>query len=169
MPARVPPANAFDFGQRDSFAIEVTVRTEAHADGGATESGALVTKTAVGTEPAWWLRVEDGQVRFLMSQCPGGLINCGLIAGACEQLTSCENAGVSGGAVSDGQWHHVRVERDAVTEQLVLEIDDAVVATSPASLHGIVVNEEPLCIGAFNGGSRALEGDIDHVRVEVAG
>lgn len=159
--------NALDFGQRDSFAIEVSFRTEAHGSGGAVESGALVTKTAVGTTPAWWLRVEDGQVRFLMSQCPGAQINCGLIANVCDSLTSCENAAVSGGAVSDGQWHHVRVVRDAVAEQLVLEIDDEVVATSPASAHGIVINEEPLCVGAFDGGSRAFEGDIDHVRVEL--
>ncbi len=162
-----PTHNAFDFGGRDSFAVEVSFRTEAHASGGAVQSGALVTKTAVGTEPAWWLRVEDGQVRFLMSQCPGAQINCGLIEGACALLTSCENAAVSGGAVSDGQWHHVRVVRDAVAEELVLTVDDEVVATSPASMRGIVVNEEPLCVGAFNGGSRAFAGDIDHVRVEL--
>ncbi len=166
MPAG-PTRNTFDFGQRDSFAIEVDFRTTAHGSGGAAGSGALVTKTDVGTEPAWWLRVEDGQVRFLMAQCPGEQINCGFLTGACEQLTDCQNAAVAGGDVSDGAWHHVRVVRDAIAQQLVLEIDDEVVATSPATIHGILVNDEPLCVGAFDGGSRALDGDVDHVRIEL--
>jgi len=31
----------------------------------------------------------------------------------------------------------------------------------------VVKNEEPLCIGAFSGGTRAFEGDIDGVRMEL--
>ncbi|MDC0669437.1 LamG-like jellyroll fold domain-containing protein [Nannocystis radixulma] len=159
---------AVDLGKRDSFAIDVTFRTTAHADGGAAGSGTLVAKTALNTTPAWWLRVEDGQLRFLMSQCPGAQINCGLVTGACDTLTDCENASVSGGpTVSEGAWHHARVLRDAVNERLVLEVDGEVVAESPAPLVGIVTNEEPLCLGSFADGSRRFTGDIDDVRIEL--
>ncbi|MEZ4449742.1 MAG: exo-alpha-sialidase [Nannocystaceae bacterium] len=159
---------ALDFGRRDAFAVDVTFRTTAHASGGAQGSGALVTKTAVNTTPAWWLRVEDGHLRFLMSLCPGAQINCGLVEGACDLLTQCENFGVSGGpVVSDGAWHHARVLRDAVGERLVLEVDGEVVAESAAPIHGIAINEAPLCLGAFAGGSRIFEGEIDDARIEL--
>lgn len=45
--------------------------------------------------------------------------------------------------------------------------DAAVVETNGAVASGIAINEEPRCVGAFAGGSRAFEGDIDDVRIEL--
>ncbi|MCA9701889.1 MAG: exo-alpha-sialidase, partial [Myxococcales bacterium] len=162
--------NMLDFGQRDSFAIEASFRTSAHQSGGSAESGTLVSKTGVGTTPAWWLRIEDGHLRFLLSQCPGEQINCGLLTGACDLLSNCSNAGISGGPmVSDGAWHDVRVERDAVAEVLRLTVDGVVVGEEPAAALGVIINDEPLCLGAFSEGApaRVFDGDLEGVRIEL--
>ncbi|MEZ4384197.1 MAG: LamG-like jellyroll fold domain-containing protein [Nannocystaceae bacterium] len=163
-----PTGGALDLGMRDSFAVDVTFRTSAHGAGGSQGAGALVAKTAVNTTPAWWLRVEDGRVRFLMTQCPGKRINCGLVSGACDLLNECTNAAITGGPdVSDGAWHHARVLRDAVDERLRLYVDGELVGEAAASLVGVVTNEEPLCLGAFAEGARPFTGEIDDVRIEL--
>jgi sialidase-1 len=161
---------AFDFGPRDSFAIEATFRTTSHGDGGPTGSGSLVTKTDVGTTPSWWLRIEDGRARFLMSACRDQQINCGITAGHCAMLAECENYGVAGGSdLHDGGWHRVRIERDAAAGLLRLFIDGQAAGESRAPPTGLVANEEPLCLGAFadGGPERNFEGDLEGVRIEL--
>lgn len=158
--------SALDFGARDSFTLEVVFRTEAHADSGSAGSGVLVGKTRTGTEPAWWLRVEDGRVRFFAASCNAATVNCGVVPGACEGLPSCTNVGVeSEGSVSDGAWHRVVVSRDAAAETLALTLDGGAATTSAWPVGGVVKNDEAVCLGAFADGARGFVGDLDLVRV----
>lgn len=57
--------------------------------------------------------------------------------------------------------------RHAPDATTVLEVDGVVVDEGAAPTLGIVVNDQPLCLGAFAGGSRAFIGDIDDVRIEL--
>lgn len=155
-----------DFGRRDSFVVEASFRTSSHASGGSTASGSLVTRTAVGSSPAFWLRIEDGAVRFLFSECESTRSDCGIIAGACGALSACVEHDVrSRAGFSDGAWHDVRVVRDAQAATLVLVVDGVEVDRTSAPATGIVTNEEPLCLGAFSGGTRAFNGQLASVRL----
>jgi sialidase-1 len=164
-------AGWLDFDRRDSFAVEATFRTTAHATGGSLAAGTLLSRTVVGSEPAWWVRVDDGKIRFDVASCSAGAaqdVDCGVKPGACAGIAPCTEAGVYGGpTVSDGAWHHVRAVRDAVAGQLVLEVDGVQVGQTAYPAGGIVTNEQPLCVGAFADGNRAFKGDIDGVRVEL--
>lgn len=158
--------SALDFGARDSFTIEVVFRTEGHDGGGSADSGVLIGKTRTGTEPAWWLRVEDGRVRFFAAACEAPTVNCGVVPGACDGLTACSNVGVeSEASVSDGAWHRVVVSRDASAETLVLTLDDTAAVTSAWPVGGVVKNDEAVCLGAFADGARGFVGDLDLVRI----
>lgn len=164
-------AGWLDFGRRDSFAVEATFRTTAHSTGGSTAGGTLVSRTVVGTQPAWWLRIDDGKLRFQVASCDAGPaqdLNCGVVPGMCAAISPCTEAGVSGGPmINDGAWHRVRAVRDARAGQLVLEIDGVQVAQTAYAAGSIVKNEQPLCIGAFADGNRAFQGDIEGVRIEL--
>ncbi len=157
--------SALDFGPRDAFAIELVFRTDAHGGGGAEAAGTLIAKTRTGTEPAWWLRIEDGHVRFLAAACDGDAINCGVVAGSCDAVASCANVGVTSTTdVSDGQWHRVVLVRDVESAGLRLSVDDESV-DGDWPVGGIVKNDEPICLGAFADGARGFEGELDLVRV----
>lgn len=157
--------SALDVGLRDDLAIEAVFRTETHGDGGSAEAGTLAGKTRTSTEPAWWLRVEDGHVRFLASICDADALNCGVVTGECAEVTSCENVGlVSELSVADGAWHRVVVTRDAKAGTLRMRVDDEVQEASwPAGK--VLKNDEPFCLGAFADGARAFDGDLDLVRL----
>lgn len=157
--------SALDLGARDGFAIEVVFRTEAHGSGGATAAGTLISKTRTGTEPAWWLRIEDGHVRFLATACNAATINCGVLDGECDALPSCDNAGLTATtAVSDGAWHRVVLVRDVANGAMRMQVDDEVVDGAwPAE--GVVKNDEPVCLGAFADGARGFDGELDLVRI----
>lgn len=158
--------SALDLGPRDALAIEVVFRTSAHGAGDASGAGVLVGKTDVGTEPAWWLRVEDGHLRFLAATCPASADNCGVLPGECAGLSGCDQLGViSTVAVDDGAWHQVVVTRDPADESVRLVVDGITEAEATWPAGPIVKNDEPVCIGAFADGSRAFVGDIDLVRI----
>jgi sialidase-1 len=161
-------AGWLDFGRNDSFAVEATFRTTAHATGDAPGSGALVSRTALRTPAAYWLRIENGKVRFHVASCEAENSNCGVVPGTCAALTACSAKSVHAGPiVTDGRWHHVRAVRDAVAGKLVLEVDGVRAGETALPAGGIVKNEEPFCVGAFADGDRPFRGDIDGVRVEL--
>ncbi|MCB9741000.1 MAG: exo-alpha-sialidase [Alphaproteobacteria bacterium] len=157
-----------DFGVRDAFEVEVSFRTTAHVDGGSRGAGALVSRTATGTLPGWWLRVQDGRLRFLVGTCDAESVNCGIIPGYCEALSDCVEGDVwSEEAVADGAWHTVLAGRDPIGGQLYLSLDGGEPQLADFDFRGIVKNEEPLCLGAFSDGARAFVGELDHAAVRI--
>ena len=145
-------AHRADVGIRDGFEVEVSFRTTAHANGGSAAAGTLVAKSAVGTASAWWLRVEDGRVRFAVGDEAGHL-----------------DIVQSASGLSDGAFHTVVARRAPSSSALTLAVDGGAPVTQPTTTSGYVVNEERLCLGAFAGAStpRAFKGDIDAVAMRL--
>src|SRR5690606_36004983 len=69
--------------------IRIVFRTAEHHSNGGAGAGALLAKDVGASTPSWWLRVEDGRLRFLMDD---GEANVSL---------------QSNTWVSDGAWHEV--------------------------------------------------------------
>lgn len=145
-------ANLADFDVGDGFELDVTFATTSHTTGDADGSGTLIAKTIVGTESAFWLRVQNGHVAFAVGDDVGNL----------DIATSTET-------VTDGAYHRVRARRDVANELLTVSIDDGTPATVPITTTGVVTNDTALCVGAFDGTTitRAFEGDIDDVALRV--
>lgn len=142
-------SNRFDFGPADSFTVEIICRIPA----GSTQIGALVAKDLASTSPSWWLRVESGKARFLVSD------------------TTTESVLSSTIAINDGQWHHIAATRDAsnpADKKLCLHIDGQLAGTIADRTTGSSANGQALWVGRFNSGSRMLTGDIDAVRITPA-
>ncbi|TVR93913.1 MAG: hypothetical protein EA418_11265 [Wenzhouxiangellaceae bacterium] len=136
----------FDFAGDDSFTIEAIVRVPESF----TSIGGIVAKD-VGAGASWWLRIEQGQLR--------GLISDG-------DLTQ----GITGSrTINTGRWHHVAMVRDAETNTMRLYVDyrlDAIVNTQPVT--DINTPEgTPITLGGFNVGTaqRRLQGDMHLARI----
>jgi sialidase-1 len=139
-------ANRFDFGPNDSFTLEVVCRIP----NGSTQVGALLAKDLGPTSPSWWLRVENGKARFLVSD------------------STRERVFSSTANINTGQWHHIAAVRDAsnpAARELRLFIDGQLSGTLADTTTGTFANGNALWIGRFNSGSRLLTGDIDLVRI----
>ena len=143
--------HSLDLDIHDGFEIEASFRTTAHAAGGSAASGALVAKTILNEAAAWWLRVEDGKVRFAV--------------GDATHLDSV----VSKESVSDGKFHVVRAARATKSGKLTISIDGKAAVTTPITTTDVVTNADDLCLGAFGGANipRPFTGDIDSVLVRV--
>jgi sialidase-1 len=141
--------NRFDYGPAHSFTVEVVFRVPA----GSTQIGALVAKDLAATSPSWWLRVESGRARFLVSD------------DAVESVLS------SSAAIHDGNWHHVAAVRDAsnpLAKQLRIYVDGAASGTVADTTTGSLANGQALWVGRFNSGARLFTGEIDAVRITPA-
>jgi len=142
-------ANRFDYGPGDSFTIEVVCRIPA----GSTQVGALVAKDLAATSPSWWLRVEHGKARFLVSD------------------NTRERVFSSSANINTGNWHHVAAVRDASdpgNKQLRLFIDGQASGSIADTTSGSFANGNAVWIGRYNAGTRLLTGDIDLVRITPA-
>jgi sialidase-1 len=141
--------NRFDYGPGDSFTIEVVCRIP----NSSTQVGALVAKDLGPTSPSWWLRVEAGKARFLVSD------------------NTRERVFSSTANINTGQWHHIAAVRDATNpaaKELRLYIDGQLSGTLADTTTGSFANGNALWIGRYNSGSRQLTGDIDLVRITPA-
>ena len=140
-------SNHLDFGSNMSFTIEAVFRVAS----GYASVGSLVAKDYGSVLPSWWLRVESGRLRFLVSD------------------TSVEAYLSSTNVVNDGQWHHVAAVRDATnpTNKVLRLWLDGVLNTNRAdATTGSLANAQPFNIGRFGASStRNLIGDIDMVRL----
>ncbi|MCU0795981.1 MAG: exo-alpha-sialidase [Akkermansiaceae bacterium] len=142
-------SNRFDFGPEDSFTIEVVARIPS----GSTATDALVAKDLGPTSPSWWLRLEGGKARFLISD------------NASERFLS------STVAINDGQWHHIAAVRDVDdpgNRKLRLYVDGVLSAEIADTTTGSLANAQSIWIGRFNASGRELSGDIDLVRITPA-
>lgn len=138
--------NRFDFGPNDSFTVEIVCRVPA----GSTATDGLVAKDLAATSPSWWLRMESGKARFLISD------------------TAKECFLSSTATINDGQWHHVAAVRDVANpsaRKLRLYIDGSLSGEISDTTTGSLANSQALCIGRFNAAGRDLAGDIDLVRI----
>ena len=141
--------NRFDYGPGDSFTVEVVFRVPS----GSMQTGALVAKDLAATSPSWWLRVEGGRVRFLVSD------------------DTVESVLSSSATIDDGNWHHVAAVRDASVaggKELRLYVDGAASGTVADTTTGSLANGQALWVGRFNSGARLFTGEIDAVRITPA-
>ena len=141
--------NRFDYGPADSFTLEVVFRVPS----GSTQIGALVAKDLAATSPSWWLRVEQGRVRFLVSD------------------DTVERALSSSATIHDGAWHHVAAVRDAsspAAKELRLYVDGAPSGAVADTTTGSLANGQALWVGRFTSGARLFSGEIDTVRITPA-
>jgi sialidase-1 len=138
--------NRFDFGPNDSFTIEVVCRIPA----GSTAIDGLVAKDLGPTSPSWWLRMEGGKARFLISD------------NTTERFFS------STANINDGQWHHIAAVRDVANpanRKLRLYIDGTLSGEINDTTTGSLANSQSLWIGRFNASGRELTGEIDLVKI----
>jgi sialidase-1 len=138
--------NRFDFGPNDSFTIEVVCRIPA----GSTATDGLVAKDLASTSPSWWLRLEGGKARFLIS----------------DNAKECFFS--SAATINDGQWHHIAAVRDVAdpaARKLRLYIDGNLSGEIADTTTSSLANAQTLWIGRFNASGRELTGDIDFVRI----
>ncbi|MBN8456260.1 MAG: exo-alpha-sialidase [Verrucomicrobia bacterium] len=139
-------ANRFDFGPNHSFTIEVVCRIPS----GSTQIGSLVAKDLAATSPSWWLRVENGKARFLISD------------------NTVERVFYSAATINDGQWHHIAAVRDATVpanKQLRLYIDGTLSGSLADTTVNTLANGQAVWVGRYNAGTRYLTGEVDMVRI----
>jgi sialidase-1 len=139
-----------DFTSTESFTLEAVFRSTDHGSGGANESGPLISKDVGSNAASFWLRIEDGVARFLVSD-PA---NSAIVSSPMP--------------VNDGEWHHIAAMRDVATDELRMYIDYALVATVTDTTTGNFSNTNDLMIGAFNNpgtGVKQFIGDIDYVAI----
>ena len=134
----------FNFGLNDSFTLEAVVRTAA----GASFTGNLVGRDWGSNLPSWWFRLESGSPRFLIAQDGGPEPNV-----------------TASAAVNDGNWHHVAAVRDAENRKLRVYVDYTLAGEVSDTTTTPPTNAQSLVVGAFNTGTRQLEGEMDLVRV----
>lgn len=133
---------AIELAADDSFTVEAVVRIPE----GSTQVATLVEHDPATGQPAWWLRVQDGEVQAQVDDGVGQTTVTGLLS------------------IDDGRWHHVAMVRDAVADLLRVYVDYRTQETLPdstapaASTAGVV-------LGASPAGTHHLLGDMDLVRI----
>jgi len=143
-----------DFEAGDSFTLEAVFKTTAHATGGTAGSGPLIAKDVGANSPSYWLRIQDGRLRFLIDD-----------GTQTANVFSPINL-----PISDGQWHHVAAVRDAASNELRLFVDYQLVATAADTTTGGFGNANNLIVGAFNAsspGDRRFNGDLHLTRIAM--
>ena len=136
-----------DFENSESFMVSVVFKTTDHSTGGSNSAGVLAAKDVSSGVPSWWLRVQDGKVRFFLDD---GTLTASLYGSQ---------------TVSDGQWHRVVAARDAQDGKLYMVIDGKDAGTAVDETTGGFSNSNDVVIGCFNGGTKSFIGDIDKIAV----
>jgi len=139
--------NVLDFDEGESFYIDTCIKTTSHGSGGSTGSGAIIAKDN-GTGPQWWLRVENGYVKFLI--CDG--------AGHQPSVTSSVK-------VNTDSWVRITAWRDADADQLKIAVNEAIRGTAADTTTASLKNSVNVRIGNFANASRQFLGKISYIRV----
>jgi sialidase-1 len=152
-PVRIPdaPHHILDFEPVDSFTIEALIRTSAHTERERDKSGPIFSKDVAQNQAAYWLRIQNGRLRFLVSD-----------GEKTATVTSRKEP------IADGRWRHVAAVRDALSRELRLYVDHKLVAQETDTTTMGFGNENDALIGAFNDssdGRKIFDGDIDFVRI----
>ncbi len=147
---RITDANArkiINFNNEDSFTARVVFRTTSHCSEGTAGSGSLVSKDVGANTKSWWLRVQDGKLRFLIDD-------------------STVTASVwSTSTVCDGKWYEVIATRDASTQTLKMYVNGKLEGQSVDNTTQGFVNTNAVSVGCFNTTSSSFIGDIAKVQL----
>ena len=144
--------HAFDFDHDDSFTLEAVFGTSNHTSGGANGSGPLIAKDVGPNTPSYWLRIQDGKLRFFIDD------------------GSHSSSVTSSVGVTDNIWHHAAAVRDAGTKELRLYVDYKLVGRATDTTTGSFANDNDFLIGSFNASSpnkKRYRGYINLVRVSM--
>jgi len=136
-----------DFNSSNNFTIRVVFRTSAHSSGEANGSGILIAKDVNSDTAAWWLRVQDGKIRFFVDD------------------SNNSGSAYSTVTVSDGDWHEVIAYHSADAGTMGVIVDGQASTPISYSMTGSYANDGDICIGSFNDGSKAFIGDIDKIQI----
>ncbi|ARN56176.1 exo-alpha-sialidase [Sedimentisphaera salicampi] len=139
--------NMLDVGIDEPITIKAVFRTENHKEGGSVGAGAIVSKDVGPNVPSWWMRVQDGFVRFYMEDGSNPV----------SLWSSSE--------VCDNQWHQVRVVRDPSQEEVYLYLDGQLEDSQSDQLTASAANSNDIVVGAFNAVQRNFIGDIASVQI----
>jgi hypothetical protein len=136
-----------NFRANDSFAVRVVFRTMSHHSGGVSGAGALVAKDVGSNSKSWWLRVQDGKLRFLV--CDGSVTVSVL----------------SGRTVCDGAWYEVVAVRDAISGMLKMYVNGVLENETADNTTEGFENTNAVYLGRFNAGTSLFTGDISKVQL----
>jgi uncharacterized repeat protein (TIGR01451 family) len=119
----IPDVTGFDFGQNDSFSIELWMKgvpgqTCANFGGGNDDNDVMIGRDDENTNLHWWLGClgSTGQAHFRLQDINGN-------------PNDQSNNLTSPAAINDGNWHHIVAVRDASVSTNRLYIDGAQVAS----------------------------------------
>lgn len=133
----------------EGFTAEAIIRTTSMGTLG------LVAKNGNGGE--FWMRLQDGEVRFFLSD------------SSATGSTDVQSDDAQGEVANTGEWVHVTGVYDPANEEIRLFLNGVLVDTdvAPATWSGVVNGDtNPFVIGDFAGNAdRKYIGDIDEVRI----
>lgn len=135
----------FDFAFDESFTLEALVRIPE----GSNQTGSILAKDVGPGQASWWFRVENGVLRALVGD-------------------STNQPSITGNtAINDGHWHHVALVRDAISRSLQLYVDYELDASADDTTRNDIDTAAGtnIVIGAFNAGTRQLQGDMELARI----
>lgn len=136
-----------NFGADESFAIRVMFRTTSHCSGGVSGAGALVAKDVAPNSKSWWLRVQDGRLRFLVNDGP-------VTVSVWSSSTVC-----------DGKWYEVLAVRDAIRKTLKMYVNGILESEIADTTTDGFENTNAVFIGCFNTAASSFSGDIAKVQL----
>ncbi|WP_439883359.1 LamG-like jellyroll fold domain-containing protein [Pontibacter sp. MBLB2868] len=137
----------FDWKAKDSFSIELWMRTSASTAG----NRVLIGRDGKDSEVHWWVGVDgSGQAGFnLLDISWQGIF-----------------VGGSGPVINDGKWHQVVAVRDGSSGRTVLYVDGEVRASGSYTYQNGFASRTPVNIGyLYDGGGYHYEGDLDEVKL----
>jgi hypothetical protein len=109
----------------------------------------LVAKDWDTNLPSWWVRIQDGEIRFLISD-----------EGHTSYVTSS-----TGATITDSTWKTVKCVRDVGTDTLKIYVNNVLKGTATDTTTGTLDNTRNVRIGMFNDGHYSFKGYISVVKI----
>ena len=142
--------NRLDVDSNEHFELHAVIKTTAHDSGGYSGAGGIIAKDYGPGEPSWWLRVQDGYVRFFINDDLGN-----------------SSTVVSTQKVNTGSWCHIQAVRNVSLDRLEIWINDSLRGTASDTTTSGFRNDEDVTIGNFTNASRQFIGKIGFVEVRA--
>ena len=143
-------ADMLDFEADEDFLIRVVFRTDQHDTGGSSGAGALVSKDVGTGYPSWWFRVQDGLLRFFVTD--------GTTSGSVYSDVK----------VNDGVWHEAVAVRNTQDQKVRIYLDGQLSGEADDTTTASLANDNAVMVGRFNSGTCSFIGEIDRVSVMAA-
>ncbi len=128
------------------FYLKAVFRTQSH--GPQQKPGALISNDYAPGQPSWWLRVQDGKLKFYILD---------------ERRNS--SAVDSKTKVNDNKWHEALIVHNAAEQKLQIYLDGKLNAEQSSNCKGSYVNDKNISVGQFNNGSSGFIGDLDLAQI----